>query len=223
MSEKGTHQELSQLRRGRPALRITPELPIQKHFCSTLGRKEATIGWRNYLAYQGDRHPTVGTPGDEDCQSGTCGPSRREFLTTLAAFGVSAFVPGGTLIAQTPGPNPKSRLIDLHHHILPPVYLAEARDRVIAQQQGYLPARVLEWSPQASLTQMDQNGVQTSIVSVSTPGVWFGNTQSARALARKCNEYAAQLVRDYPGRFGFFASVPLPDTQGSVQEIEVRP
>jgi predicted TIM-barrel fold metal-dependent hydrolase len=112
------------------------------------------------------------------------------------------------------------RLIDLHHHILPPVYLAEARDRISAQQQGYLPARILEWSPQASLAQMDQNGVQTSIVSVSTPGVWFGNAQSARALARKCNEYAAQLVRDYPGRVGFFASVPLPDTEGSLQEIE---
>jgi len=171
------------------------------------------------LAYQGDGHSTVETRGDrvEDCQSGH---SRREFLTTLAAVGVSAFVPNGALIAQTSGPTTKSRLIDLHHHILPPVYLAEARDRIIAQQQGYLPARVLEWSPENSLAEMDQNGVETSIVSVSTPGVWFGNAQSARTLARKCNEYAAQLVKDYPGRFGFFASVPLPDTQGSLQEIE---
>lgn len=171
------------------------------------------------MEYPRASHTTVGT-GNQDCPSGTSGRSRREFLTTLAAFGVSTFVPGGALIAQTSEPTTKSRLIDLHHHILPPVYLAEARDRIIAQQQGYLPARVLEWSPQASLAQMDQNGVQTSIVSVSTPGVWFGNAQSARALARKCNEYAAQLVKDYPGRFGFFASVPLPDTQGSLQEIE---
>jgi predicted TIM-barrel fold metal-dependent hydrolase len=128
-------------------------------------------------------------------------------------------VPGGALIAQTSGAATKLGLIDVHHHILPPVYLAEARDRLIAQQQGYLPARILNWSPQNALAEMDQNGVATSIVSISTPGIWFGDAQSARTLARKCNEYAAQLVRDYPGRFGFFASAPLPDTEGSLREI----
>jgi predicted TIM-barrel fold metal-dependent hydrolase len=97
--------------------------------------------------------------------------------------------------------------------------LAEARDRLIAQQQGYMPSRVLQWSPQNALAEMDQNGVTTSIVSISAPGIWFGNVRSARTLARKCNEYAAGLARDYPGRFGFFASVPLPDTEGSLQEI----
>jgi 6-methylsalicylate decarboxylase len=178
------------------------------------------IGRRNCLAYLGDSHHSVGARGDwEDCQSGTCSRSRREFLTTLAAFGVSAFMPGAALIAQRSGPTTKSRLIDVHHHILPPVYLAQARDRLIAQQQGYLPARILQWSPQNALAEMDQNGVATSIVSISTPGIWFGDMQSARTLARKCNEYAAQLVNDYHGRFGFFASVPLPDTEGSLREI----
>src|SRR6266566_3181757 len=109
------------------------------------------------------------------CQAGACGRSRREVLSTLAVLGVSAFVPGGALIAQTSGPTTKSRLIDVHHHILPPVYLAEARDRLIAQQQGYLPARVLQWSPQNALAEMDQSGVATSIVSISRPGIWFGN------------------------------------------------
>ena len=152
-------------------------------------------------------------------QSGTCNRSRREVLSTLAALGGSAFATSGAWIAQTAGPTHKSRLIDVHHHILPPVYLAEARDRLIAQQQGYLPARILNWSPQNALAEMDKNGVATSIVSISPPGIWFGDVQSARALARKCNEYAAQLVRDYPGRFGFFASAPLPDTEGSLREI----
>jgi 6-methylsalicylate decarboxylase len=110
-------------------------------------------------------------------------------------------------------------LIDVHHHILPPIYMAEARERVIAQGQGYLPAPVLQWTPANTVAEMDQNGVATAVVSISTPGVWFGNIQAGRTLARKCNEFSAQLVRDYAGRFGFFAAVPLPDTEGSLQEI----
>src|ERR1700730_7213574 len=153
------------------------------------------------------------------CESGICSYSRRKVLSTLAVLGVRALVPGEVWTAQTSGAATKSRLIDVHHHVLPPVYMAKARDRLLAQQQGYLPARILQWSPQNALAEMDQNGVATSIVSISTPGIWFGDAQLARALARKCTEYAAQLVKDCPGRFGFFASAPLPDTEGSLREI----
>ncbi len=145
-------------------------------------------------------------------------PRRREFLTSLAAFGAWALLPG-RLLPQTSAPATRLRLIDLHHHMLPPAYMAEARHRVVAQGQGYLPPTVLQWTPENSLAEMDQAGVATAILSISTPGVWFGAVHEARSLARKCNEYAARLVRDHPGRFGLFAAVPLPDIEGSLREI----
>ncbi len=112
------------------------------------------------------------------------------------------------------------RLIDVHSHIIPPFYLEQNRDRIAASRGGEITRAWLEWSPQQSLDAMDGHGVETSILSLSTPGVWFGDTAEARSTARRVNDYGAELVRSHPGRFGLFAVLPLPDTEGSLREIE---
>jgi 6-methylsalicylate decarboxylase len=155
----------------------------------------------------------------QDLSAPGTGVSRRGFLLGLGALGAGAMLPDSAFFAQAPGNGANPRMIDVHHHILPPAYLSEVRDRFIAQQQGFLPPTLMGWTPQNSIAEMDQNGVAAAVISISTPGVWFGNPQAGRTLARKCNEYAAQMARDYPRRFGFFAAVPLPDREGSLQEI----
>lgn len=66
---------------------------------------------------------------------------------------------------------------------------------------------------------MDRNGIATAMLSVSSPGVHFGDDVAARDLAREVNEEGHRTVLAHPGRFGQFASLPVPDVEGSLEEI----
>jgi 6-methylsalicylate decarboxylase len=115
--------------------------------------------------------------------------------------------------------SPNHQCIDVHHHIVPPFYLDEYRDNIAAGRGGSLSPAWTGWSPEQSIAAMDDVGVETSVLSLSTPGVWFGDALRARRTARAVNEYAAGLAAKHPGRYGFFAAVPLPDPDGSLTEI----
>jgi len=167
-------------------------------------------------------HP-VGHAGGErtnDSRSDTWGHSRREFLTNLAAFGLAAVTPARKLIAQTAEGGAKPGKIDFHHHIVPPFYLVENRDRIVAAGGGRFNPAYLSWTPEQALATMDKNGVATAVLSLSPGGFWFGDRQAAARTARRVNEYAADLMRTHAGRFGLFAIIPLPDTEASLREIE---
>lgn len=113
----------------------------------------------------------------------------------------------------------KTGLIDVHHHFVPPFYLAENREQIVASGGGRINPAWLSWSPQQALAAMDEQGVATAVLSLTYPGVWFGDPRAAYT-ARRVNEYAADLARSHPGRFGLFAAIPLPDIEGSLREID---
>jgi 6-methylsalicylate decarboxylase len=137
-------------------------------------------------------------------------PSRREILAMLSAA-AGVVLSRARALGQTVDGGP--RFIDTHHHIYPPKFMAENVEHKID-------GAAIGWTPRYSLDQMDQNGVATAIGSITNPGVWFGDNEEGRKNARECNEYGAKLAHDHPGRFGMFAAVPLPDTEGSLREIE---
>jgi 6-methylsalicylate decarboxylase len=143
--------------------------------------------------------------------------SRRRFLALLAGFGVGAFLSARSSFGQQKPTGVRTpQLIDLHHHFFPPAFVAAALGKYRQREKTI----VSEWTPEKALEEMDRRGVATAVLSITTPGIWFGDAQAARTLTRKCNEYAAQMVKDNPTRFGFFAAIPLPDAEGSLREIE---
>jgi 6-methylsalicylate decarboxylase len=105
--------------------------------------------------------------------------------------------------------------IDTHHHILPDFFW-QATENAHAPIGGLAPLR---WSEETAILFMDDAGIDVAIVSLSTPGVHTGDDAKARALARRCNEFSAELVRSRPDRFGGFACLPLPDVDASLQEL----
>lgn len=105
--------------------------------------------------------------------------------------------------------------IDTHQHFLPAEWL-----RWLGES-GYQWTRAIpDWSPEWALDAMDQLGIATGVLSISRPGVHLGDDTSARGAARMVNEIAADLGRTHPGRFGSFASLPVPDIDGAIAEAE---
>ena len=135
---------------------------------------------------------------------------RRKFLGELTAAGATALISGSTFTGQVrPGNTGK---INIHHHLTAPAYVKFLSETKVRDFPNKSIAEGLE--------DMDKAGISTAFTSIIGPGIWTGKVEEPRRLARECNDFAAKLMSDYPGRFGLFASLPLPDIDGSLKEIE---
>jgi aminocarboxymuconate-semialdehyde decarboxylase len=108
-----------------------------------------------------------------------------------------------------------SRTIDLHQHVIPDFYWQASNEDGNAAG-GINPPL---WSLEGAIAYLDEAGIDAAVPSISTPGVHFGDDAAARTLARRVNEYIADISRDRRDRFGGFAALPLPDIDGSLQEL----
>jgi 6-methylsalicylate decarboxylase len=151
-------------------------------------------------------------------QSGTCTCcylSRRGFVGGGAALGLAA------AFLETPSAAPIATLIDTHHHFFPPAYQKAWLEWEDARKVPHFPSQVA-WSKSKAIEQMDEANIRTAVLSIaSTPGVWF-DLDAARAsqMARDCNDYAAEWIREKPGRFGLFATLSMIDIDRTLEEVE---
>jgi predicted TIM-barrel fold metal-dependent hydrolase len=132
----------------------------------------------------------------------------------LLALGANALISEGAWTQELAGSRGKPHRIDIHHHFAPPPWLSEVTSKEL------LNARTREWIPAKSIEEMDSTGVATAVASITNPGLWFGDNSATRRLARECNDYAAKMMNDHPGRFGLFAAMPMPAIDATLREIE---
>lgn len=140
---------------------------------------------------------------------------RRGFLTSaVAVLGLTAIARRDGLAAYAQSAaGAKSQRIDIHHHFAPPAWVAEVKGRPLLQTAN------TTWTPEKSIEDLDRAGSAAAVISITNPGLWFGDNQATNRVARACNEYGAKLVQQYPTRFGLFAAMPLPDVDATLKEI----
>ncbi|WP_433338147.1 amidohydrolase family protein [Spirillospora sp. CA-294931] len=142
-------------------------------------------------------------------------PSRRRVLgmgaaaTAVAGLGAARLVPPAEA-------GPRAGRIDVHHHVLTP------KMREWCVRNGLLPAqggpRWGNWSLTETLEVMEANGIAAGVASQPAPSAAFRDRRLALSGPRLFNEENARLVSDHPGRFGFFAYVPLLHVDIAIRE-----
>jgi hypothetical protein len=106
------------------------------------------------------------------------------------------------------------RRIDVHFHHIPPFY----SEAVYEAGRGPAIGRYPDWTPQLALELMDRFGIEVALTSLAQPGLGFGTAESAQALARRCNDYAADLVARHPA-LRRLRHRAVWSTQGAIDEI----
>jgi predicted TIM-barrel fold metal-dependent hydrolase len=106
--------------------------------------------------------------------------------------------------------------IDAHQHVTPDAYRA-ALESIGLKGSGERPWP--ESSPATLLAAMDRTGLAAAIVSVASPGAYFGDIAFTRRLVQAVNDDLAGVVAAHPRRFAAVGLVSLPDVDAALRDV----
>lgn len=125
------------------------------------------------------------------------------------------------------------RIVDFHNHYYPPEYMralsSESVVKVTTDKDGnpcvHYPGDYNILVPghrdiEYRVGVLREHGVDTQVLSFTTPGVHVESPALAVRLAREINDAFAREVRAHDGRFTALATLPLNDPAASVAELE---
>jgi len=118
------------------------------------------------------------------------------------------------------------KITALEEHLMTPAIVEawktapdEPRDRYASfNSRGILGERLLDLGGRR-VADMDDQGVDVQVLSVTTPGVQNLTAEQAVPLAREANDAIASAIADHPDRFEGFATLPTPDPEAAAAEL----
>src|SRR5205809_95115 len=124
--------------------------------------------------------------------------------------------------------------LDLHTHYYPPAYFARIErsggdfsfgtsptgQRIIRYRGARFGITPPMTDVRQRLDDMDRVDIDTEVLSLSTPNVYFVEGKAQADVARVVNDAYADLAAKYPARFLGFASIPMNDPDAALRELE---
>lgn len=109
-----------------------------------------------------------------------------------------------------------NKKIDLHTHYLPKGYVAALKTHIAGDPDGW---PTPEWQVGTTLDFMKQNGIDYSVLSLSSPHINFNDKAETIRLAEESNKLGNDLTLKYPKQLGYLATLPFPYETESVTAV----
>lgn len=107
--------------------------------------------------------------------------------------------------------------IDLHAHYISPGFSQFLDDYFDGKGDG---VKTPPFSPESYINLMKEQDIEYGVLSISSPHISAAPDDKMLELAEEVNTYAADITQQYSDQIGFFATLPLPLAEESVNTID---